>query len=306
MDDNSKEPEAVLQNHGRYDYSSITSRPDYEWPGGKRLAVYIALNVEAFSFGEGKGAAIAPPDQANSHSIYSWRDYGNRVGFWRLLRLFDDLDIPIEAQLNTAIYAECPDIAPALRARGHEILGHGITNSDEQGHLREEMEAALIRTVTETIQEHEGKRPIGWMSPWLSNSRLTPDLLQEAGYRYFMDWSCDDQPIWMRTRSGRILAMPYPIETNDNRGIVWYRYTSAEFADMIVDQFDELLEQSKEQPLVCPISLHPFVVGRPYRMRALRRAFEHILGQRDKIWLTRPGDSCAHVETLPSGVVPES
>ncbi len=296
----------MLQNHRRYDYSSITSRPDYDWPEGKRLAVYVALNVEAFSFGEGKGAAIAPPDQANSHSIYSWRDYGNRVGFWRLLRMFDDLDIPIEAQMNTAIYTECPDIALALRARGHEILGHGITNSDEQGHLREDLEAALIRTVTETIEQHEGKRPIGWMSPWLSNSRLTPDLLQEAGYRYFMDWTCDDQPIWMRTRSGRILSMPYPIEANDNRGIVWYRYTSAEFADMIVDQFDELLEQSKEQPLVCPISLHPFVIGRPYRIRALRRAFEHILEQRDKIWLTRPGEICAHVEALSAGVVPGS
>ena len=296
----------MLQNHGRYDYSSITSRPDYDWPEGKRLAVYVGLNVEAFSFGEGKGAAIAPPDQANSHSIYSWRDYGNRVGFWRLLQMFDDLDIPIEAQMNTAIYTECPDVALALRTRGHEILGHGITNSDEQGHLREDLEAALIRTVTETIERHEGKRPLGWMSPWLSNSRLTPDLLQEAGYRYFMDWTCDDQPIWMRTRSGRILAMPYPIEANDNRGIVWYRYTSAEFADMIVDQFDELLEQSKDQPLVCPISLHPFVVGRPYRIRALRRAFEHILEQRDKIWLTRPGDICAHIEALPPGIVPGS
>ena len=106
------------------------------------------------------------------------------------------------------------------------------------------------------------------------------DLLQEAGYRYVMDWTMDDQPIWIRTRKGRILTVPYPIEVNDTRGIIWYHYTSEEFADMIVDQFDEMLAQSARQPLVCPISLHPFVFGRPYRIRRLRKALQHILQHR--------------------------
>jgi peptidoglycan/xylan/chitin deacetylase (PgdA/CDA1 family) len=295
-----------LQSHGRYDYSNITARPDYSWPDGRRLAVYVALNIEAFRFGKGKGAAIAPPDQAQSHSIYSWRDYGNRVGIWRLFELLDDLGIPAEAQMNTAIYDVAPDIPERLRKRGDEILGHGHTNSDEQGHLSEKAERALIARVTRTIARHEGAPPAGWMSPWLSNSARTLDLLQEAGYRYVMDWTMDDQPIWLRTRRGRILSLPYPIEVNDTRGIVWYRYTADEFAEMIVDQFDELLEQSARQPLVCPISLHPFVIGRPYRIRRLRRAFEHILKHRDRIWLTRPRDICAHVESLPAGIVPGS
>ncbi len=294
----------MLPTHGRYDYSNITRRPDYTWPGGRRLAVYVALNIEAFGFGVGKGAAIAPPEQAQSHSIYSWRDYGNRVGIWRLFELLDDLGIPAEAQMNTEIYEMAPDIPERLRERGDEILGHGVTNSDEQGHLPEAEERALIERVSATITSHEGARPVGWMSPWLSNSPLTMDLLQEAGYRYAMDWTMDDQPIWIRTRTGRILAMPYPIEVNDSRGIVWFRYTSGEFADLIVDQFDELLEQSARQPLVCPISLHPFIAGRPYRIRQLRRAFQHILQHRDRIWLTRPRDIYAYVESLPPGVVP--
>ena len=116
----------------------------------------------------------------------------------------------------------------------------------------------------------------------------------------------DDQPIWIRTRQGRLLAMPYPIEVNDTRGIVWYRYTAEEFAEMIVDQFDEMLAQSTHQPLVCPISLHPFVIGRPYRLRRLRRALQHILAYRERIWLTRPRDIYAHVASLPAGVVPGS
>lgn len=293
----------MLESHQRYEYSSIHSRPDYSWPGGKRLAVYVALNIEQFRFGVGKGAAIAPPDQAESHSIYSWRDYGNRVGVWRLFDLLDELNIPAEAQMNTAIYDHCPDIPERLRARGDEILGHGFTNSDEQGELSETEETQLIEDVTRTITEREGSPPVGWMSPWLSNSQLTPDLLQEAGYRYFMDWTSDDQPIWMKTRGGRILSMPYPIECNDTRGIVWYRYTSEEFAEMLIDNFDEMLIQSKNQPLVCPISLHPFVTGRPYRLRRLRRAFEHIAAHRDDIWFTRPKDICSYIETLPEGTV---
>ena len=96
----------TLESHGRYPYRSILDRADDTWPGGRRLAVYVALNIEAFRFGRGKGAAIAPPDQTESHRIFSWRDYGNRVGIWRLLELFDDLDIPAEAQMNTCEFVE--------------------------------------------------------------------------------------------------------------------------------------------------------------------------------------------------------
>jgi|TARA_A100001011_G_scaffold187494_1_gene196034 allantoinase len=298
----------MLKTHGRYDYSSLPNRAQYEWPNGTKLAVYVAMNIEAFSYGEGKGAAIAPPEQAMSHSIYSWRDYGNRIGFWRLMDMFDDLQIPVQHQLNTAIYDECPDIPARIRSRNDEFLGHGYTNSEEQGGLSEQKEKHLIAECTATITKHEGKAPTGWMSPWLSNSETTMDLLQEAGYRYVMDWTMDDQPIWIKTRGGKILSMPYPVEANDNRGIVWYRYTSSEFTDMLIDNFDEMLEQTQRDghPLVCPISLHPFVVGRPYRIRQLRRALEHILKYKDRIWLTRPGDICQHIENLPEGTVPTS
>src|SRR6185503_194233 len=137
----------MLPTHGRYEYSSITARPDYSWPGGRRLAVYVALNIEAFGFGVGKGAAIAPPDQAQSHSVYSWRDYGNRVGIWRLFELLDDLRMPAEAQMNTAVYDAAPDVVERLRKRGDEILGHGVSNSYEQGELSEKGERDLIARV---------------------------------------------------------------------------------------------------------------------------------------------------------------
>ncbi|MVW77986.1 polysaccharide deacetylase family protein [Bordetella sp. 02P26C-1] len=294
----------TLEHHGRYEYRNIDQRPTYEWPNGTRLAVFVAMNVEVFRFGKGKGAAIAPPDQAQSPSIYSYRDYGNRVGFWRLMDMFREMNIPLEHQLNTAAYDLHPDIVERIRAHGDEILGHGHTNSDEQAAVSVEEERALIEQCTARITKEEGHAPTGWMSPWFSNSDQTLDLLQEAGYKYVMDWTSDDQPIWAKTRNGKILLMPYPIESNDNRALVWFRYSSKEYADMLIDAFDEMLEQSKRQPLVCPIALHPFVVGRPYRLPQLRRVFEHIQKHRDQIWLTRPGDIYRHVASLPPGTVP--
>jgi len=118
----------------------------------------------------GKGAGHRPAGPGAEHSVYSWRDYGNRVGIWRLFELLDELRMPAEAQMNTAVYEMAPDIPERLRARGDEILGHGLTNSDEQGQLSEDAERALIAGVTATIERHEGVRPIGWMSPWLSTA----------------------------------------------------------------------------------------------------------------------------------------
>ena len=144
------------------------------------------------------------------------------------------------------------------------------------------------------------------MSPWLSNSAVTVDLLQEAGYRYFMDWTCDDQPNLDADASGGPAPVHCLIPSNATIRAGWsgYRYTSGEFTDMLIDGVDEMLRQSEKQPLVCPISLHPFVVGRPYRIRQLRRVFEHLAQHRGDIWLTRPRDICRFVEDLPPGTVP--
>ena len=123
----------MLKDHGLCPYSSLPSRLKYDWPNGTKDAVYMAMNIEVFSSSEGKGAGIAPPDQAHNHSVYSWRAYGNRVGFWRLMDMFDEFDIPVEHQLNTAVYSVFPDIRVRIRARGGEILGHGTTNCLGQG-----------------------------------------------------------------------------------------------------------------------------------------------------------------------------
>jgi len=163
----------------------------------------------------------------------------------------------------------------------------------------------LIEGVTATIERHEGAPPHGLDEPLALQQLGDMDLLQETGYRYAMDWTMDDQPIWIRTRKGRILAMPYPIEVNDTRGsLVPVHRGRVRRHDRRSVRGDAA--QSARQPLVCPISLHPFVIGRPYRIRRLRRALQHILEHGERVWLTRPRDICAHVESLPAGVVPGS
>ncbi|KQU23930.1 polysaccharide deacetylase [Methylobacterium sp. Leaf94] len=281
-------------HHGRYAYSALPDRPVYDWPGGKRLAVYLALNLEGFDFGRGLGAELAPggpqPDVLN----YAWRDWGNRVGAWRIKDTLDALEMPASVLVNSRLYADCPGLIEAFRARGDEIVGHGRTNAERQGDREEAEERDLIAEATAVLTAQEGKPPKGWLGPWISQSHRTPDLLAEAGYSYLLDWCHDDQPTWFSTRDGgRILAVPYPQELNDIPAIVARKETGQQFADAIVEAFDEMLEQARTAPLVMGIALHPYIVGQPHRLRPLRRALAHIAARRDEIWLTTAGGIAA-------------
>jgi allantoinase len=295
----------ALATHGRYRYSAIGHRRDFSWPQGRRLAVYIGLNLEHFAFGEGLGAELCPggppPDVLN----YAWRDYGNRVGVWRLIELFDELELPLSVLVNSSIYHYCPEVMEAFRTRGDEIVGHGRTNSERQGVLPPEEERQLIAEATEVIARAEGRPPRGWLGPWISQSQVTPDLLAEAGYDYLLDWCMDDQPVWFSTRNGgRILSVPYPQELNDIPSIVGRKDSGEQFAIMVTDTFEEMLAQSKKQSLVMGIALHPYLVGQPHRLRPLRRALQAILARRDEIWITTAGGIAAFSRALPDGIVP--
>ncbi len=288
----------MLADHGRFPYSAIGARPDFDWPGGRRLAVYVGLNLEHFAFGEGLGGELAPggpqPDVLN----WSWREYGNRVGAWRLLELFERLAMPVSLLVNGAVYDHCPELVAAYRARGDEIVGHGRSNAERQSVLDEAGERALIESARDAIARHEGGAPRGWLGPWIAESRHTPDLLDEAGFEYLLDWCHDDQPTWLATRGGRILAVPYPQELNDIPAVMVRRASAEEFAAMIADAFDEMLDQSGAQPLVMGIALHAYIVGQPFRLRHLRRALEHVTRPREKVWLTTAGAIADHFRSV--------
>jgi peptidoglycan/xylan/chitin deacetylase (PgdA/CDA1 family) len=295
-----------LPGHGRYDYAPITKRPVYDWPEGKRLAVFFCSNIEIFAYRAGLGTDATGPPVAQSQVNFAWRDYGNRVGIWHYLDLLDEFGLPGAHNVNSAVLEACPDIVDRIKGRGDEFVGHGRSNAERQDVLWEADEARLIADATETIGRLTGKRPEGWLGPGLAESRVTLDLLKEAGYRYVMDWPLDDQPVWLATRAGPLLSVPYPIELNDLPAMAVRHHTGRQFAEMIVDQFDEMLEQSKKYPLVFSVALHPFIVGQPFRLRALRDAIRHIMARRDALWLTTPGEIARHCDGLPAGTVPGS
>ena len=290
----------ALPSHGRFDYQPITQRQPYRWPGGAGLAVYLGFNLEHFAFGEGLGANIGPASPQPDVLNYSWREYGNRVGAWRCLDLFGSLGLPAAALINTALYDHCPELVAACVARGDELVGHGHSNAERQGALDEAGERELLLHCRQRMQTQSGQLPTGWLSPWISESVHTPDLLQETGYRYTLNWCHDDQPLPMRTRSGQALwAVPYPQELNDIPMIIARQLDGKDFAQMIIDQLDEMLEQTREPgsaPLVMGIALHPYIVGQPYRLRHLRRALQQVAAARDagRVWMTTPGAIVEH------------
>jgi len=299
-------PKTHLKTHHRYDYSAIAHRPDYSFPEGRRLAVHFCLNVEHFSFGEGVGNDYgAPQAQPNTRS-FAWRDYGNRVGAWRLLELADQYELPYALLTNTALYDYCPQLISAFRQRGDEIVAHGRTNSERQADMTRSEEEACIAEATGQITEHEGAPPLGWLAPYISQSHDSLDLLRGAGYRYMMDWPLDDQPVWFRTRSGPLLSIPYAHDLNDSLEAVTRRTPSQIFCENLIDQFDEMLDESRRRPLVMSVVLHSFILGQPHRLRRFRRVIEHIVSHRDRIWLARPGEIYRYIASLPDGVVPGS
>jgi peptidoglycan/xylan/chitin deacetylase (PgdA/CDA1 family) len=290
--------------HGRFPYRPITDTDGFRWPGDTGLAVYLGFNIEHFAFGEGLGAALGPVSPQPDVLNYSWREYGNRVGAWRCLELFDDLAMPTGALINTALYDHCPELIAACVARGDELIGHGHTNAHRQSDLDEIGERELLLHCRERIAAESGVLPAGWLSPWISESHLTPDLLAQTGYRYTLNWCHDDRPVRMATRDGPLWAIPYPQELNDLPMLVGRQMDAWAFADMIVDQFDEMLEQanrgSAPQALVMGIALHPYLVGQPYRLRHLRRALQHIVAAclKGDVWMTTPGAIAQYMDEI--------
>lgn len=285
-----------LAHHERYSYRPIVNRPDYSWPEGRRLAIYLGINHEVFSFGEGLGATLAPSQTQPDVMNYAWRDYGNRVGAWRFMELFDRLELKTTALLNSAAIAKCPELAQACRDRGDEIAAHGHTNAEAQGNMSEREERDMIAQTLEHFGQL-GVRPSGWLGPWISESQHTPDLLEEAGFQYVLDWAHDDQPTHLKTRSGKgILSVPYSQEINDIPAVIERSQEAATFAGMIQDAVEQLLSECDKRPVVLGIALHPYVMGQAHRALHLGRVLTTLRETDDsRIWWTTAGEIANHV-----------
>ncbi len=276
-----------------FDYSPITERPTISWPGGARVAVYIGLNVEHFlvdrpSTSIWPGTADLVPDALN----YGWRDYGARVGVWRVADILDRHGIRASVLLNSAVAEHYPQIVKAGLDRDWAWLLHGRTNSILHAGISLEEERRLLAEMADTVAEATGRRPRGWMGPGLTETFDTPALLAELGFGYLLDWTNDDQPYPLNVPG--MISVPYSVELNDlllfDRGV-----TGPEFVQIVRDQYEQLRADAEHSGRVMALALHPFVIGQAFRAKYLDQALAYLAAQPD-VWLTTSDEIAAHYQ----------
>lgn len=275
----------------------MQTRPEGTWPNGARVALWVAVGIESYRQDDGMTEDIVPRGTAPDLVNAAWRDYGNRTGAFRLFDRLEAIGIRPAVLLNTDVYDEAPEVLVAARAAGAEIAGHGRSNSDSLTALPAGTEAAYVAEVAARIEAREGAAPGGWSSPWLAHTPTSLASLAAAGYRYLLDLRLDDQPVWLETGAGRLLAIPYAAELNDSTTMIGRQMDARGFADMIRDEAEELL--LAKQPVVMSVVLHSFISGQPWRLRPVAEALAEVAA-RDGVWCTTPSEIHAAVKADPA------
>lgn len=271
----------------RISYSPISQRPKLRLPGGARMAVWIIVNIEEWNPRETMPRTVLTPPAGGAPMPdipnWAWHEYGNRVGFWRLLDVFDDNSIPAALAINGSAIQAYEPISRAALDRNWEFIGHGFSQKNMQ---KVENEADDIARTTQIITDYTGKRPRGWLGPGLTETWETPDLLVENGYDYVLDWVLDDEPVVLKTRTKPIVNIPYTQECNDVAMMLIQHHKAGEYYDRAMDQFEQIYEDSCESARVMALVIHPYIMGAPHRARHFRKAVERIRAYDDVAFMT--------------------
>ena len=270
-----------IRRSERYEDSFITERKPYKWPDNNTLAVWFVPNVEVWHYDSAFGVGISPnptnhvPDVFN----YAWREYGMRVGLWRLADVLDEAGLKATVALNSQVCDVYPKAVEQMKERGWEFMGHGTTNSITLAGINPEQEHETIRGILDAIAQATGKRPRGWLGAGLVETYNTLDILAEEGVNYCGDWNNDDQPYPMKVKSGKMFSIPYCNEINDIPLYIRKGYTGEQYLRSVIDQFDTLLADSRTQPRVMGVPLHPMISGQPLRIKYFQRAIAYMKEQ---------------------------
>lgn len=290
----SEQPRNAVGPEQRIDYSAAPDRAPLRWPGGARVALWVAPNIEHYEYLPQQIRVRDPWPRMPHPDIlgYGLRDYGNRVGVWRLMELFDRYQLPVTVSLSMAVLRMYPAITEAMLARNWEFMSHGLYNTRYHWGLSEADERAAIDECQQIHREVVGRGLAGWFSPAASNTLNTPDLVAEAGITYICDLYHDDQPTPVRVRSGTLFSLPYSMEINDS--IAWRRGQEAQaFAQKIRDEFDVLYAEGGAHGKVMNIAVHPFIMGQPHRIAYLAEALEYVLSH-GGVWCATGSEIIAH------------
>ena len=257
--------------------------PLSSWPGGRKVAVWVTLNIECFVPGR-PGPSIQPHlARGNDIANYGWREYGNRRGFWRLLDLFKESGTPVTAALNGSLCHRHPDVVQAVADAGWPVIAHGFDSSTPHYGLARADELDRITCTVALIEHAVGRRPLGWLTPGFDVTNATDELVHEAGLRYTADRCDDDRPYWVDVPTGRLLAIPYTPETNDITLLLSMGHTADEFADAVAAHVAQLCAEPAAGAVV-GIGLHTFLVGQPGRLASLRMCLR-ALAAMPEVWM---------------------
>jgi peptidoglycan/xylan/chitin deacetylase (PgdA/CDA1 family) len=270
-----------------YDYWPYHDRPKIVWPGGKKLAFWIAPNIEYYEYDPPKNPLRAGWPKPSPDVVgYSQRDWGNRVGHWRLMELLDKYGLRGSISLSTGLIDHHPEIIEACVARHWEFFSHGIYNTRYSYGMDEAAERAVIEDSIRSIERATGQRIRGYLAPALTHTERTFDLLGEYDFWYTCDLFQDDQPQPIKTRNGRLISMPYSLEVNDVITYGALAMSPWRYADVLMRHFDQLLAEGAESGTVMCIPLHAYLVAQSHRIRPFEKALAHIAGHAEDVWFT--------------------
>ena len=251
------------------------------------MAIWVIVNVEEWDPKDTMPRTVLTPPAGGAPTPdipnWCWHEYGNRVGFWRMLKVFDEFQIPGVLAINGCAIDAYPPIVKAAMERKWEFIGHGFTQRNMQ---KVPDEKADIHMTTEAITKATGKPPRGWLGPGLTETWETPDLLKEEGYDYVADWVLDDQPVWLKTRGKPIVNMPYTQECNDVAMMLIQHHKASEYYDRAMDQFEQIYADAEDSARVMALVVHPYIMGAPHRLKYFRKIFENIRKKPDVLFWT--------------------
>jgi len=281
------------RKYGPFDFSALPKRPKWNWPNGAKLAFWVCPNVEVFHLDTAmpNDSQERPTGREAIPMVRQWaqRDYGNRVGIWRVMEVLAKHNIRASAATNSDICRHMPVIVEEMLKLNWEIMGHGKTNTHRVNEIAPEQEQAFVREAFDTIEQVAGKRPIGWLGSGLQETWNTLEFLLDNGCKYVSDWVNDDQPYRIAVCGRELISVPYSFEANDSAALWRNKQSMPEFERTLRETFDVLYEEGHESARVMCISLHPFVIGQPNRIRSLDRVLSYVRSH-PGVWYATGGE----------------
>jgi peptidoglycan/xylan/chitin deacetylase (PgdA/CDA1 family) len=284
-------------DHDRYDWSLLADRKAVSWPGGARLALWVNVSLQFFPLNQ-QGKPFPPPGGMTMPypdlRHYTLRDYGNRVGIYRLLDALAARGVKASFAVNGQLAERVPRLVRTVAAAG-EIIGHGWNmDTPHYGGLDREQEAEQIDSTLDALRQVSGQPVSGWLSPGRNESENTPELVAERGVRYLCDWVNDDMPYRFRTGAGDLVALPLSTEIEDRFVLQNNLHPEQSWVEQVCDAGDLLLQEAEQQGgRLLALSLHPWLLGQPHRIGKLEALLDYLLAQ-DGVWSATPADIVEH------------